>query len=77
MNSSVIQPSSRDGSPQARITSVKQVSTRTSNRFALCRIDFVTRSRSSGTMPRGSGDHQPSLPWSAVTSIGKMPGGTR
>src|SRR5580765_1958577 len=24
-------------------------------------------------MPRGSGDHQPSLFWSAVTSIGKMP----
>ena len=73
MNSSVIQPSSRDGSPHARMTSTKQVSTRISKRFALWRIDCVTRRPSSGTMPRGSGDHQPSCPWSAVTSIGKMP----
>ena len=43
MNSSVIQPSSRDGSAHARMTSAKQVSTRTSYRLALCRIDRVTR----------------------------------
>ncbi len=73
MKSSVIQPSSRDGSAQARITRPKLVSTRTSNRRALCRIDFVTRSPSSGTMPRGSGDHQPITPGMPVTSIGKMP----
>ena len=45
MNSSVIQPSSRDGSAQARMTRSKQVSTRTSYRLTLCRIDRVTRSR--------------------------------
>ena len=49
------------------------VSTRTSNRRALCRIDRVTRRPSSGTMPRGSGDHQPITPGMPVTSIGKMP----
>ena len=42
--STVIQPSARAGSPQARITSSKQVSIRTSNFRALCRSDFVTLS---------------------------------
>src|SRR4051794_37314007 len=72
MNSSVIQPSSRSGLPQARITSVNAVSIRISNRFALWRIDFVTRRPSSGTMPRGFGDHHPRRPPSADTSIGKI-----
>ncbi len=73
MKSSVIQPLSRDGSPQARITFSKQVSMRTSKRFALCRIDLVTRRPSSGTMPRGSGDHQPSMRSRPSIDIGKRP----
>ena len=73
MKSSVIQPSSRDGSAQARITLSKHVLTLISNRRALWRIDRVTRRPSRGMMPRGSGDHQPIRPGMPVTSIGKMP----
>ena len=75
MKSSVIQPFSRDGSAQPRITVAKQVSMRISKRRALRRSDVVTRSRSSGRIPRGSGDHQPSTGSGSRASrtIGKMP----
>ena len=73
MNSSVIQPRSRAGLAHARITSAKHVSTRTSYRLALWRMDRVTRRLSSGRMPRGFGDHQASTGSGVSTTIGKMP----
>src|SRR5258708_10791244 len=73
MKESVIHPSSRNGSAQPRTTSAKQVSMRISNRRALWRIERVTRRPSSGRMPRGSGDHQASIPGRPRASIGKMP----
>src|ERR1700733_781728 len=36
-------------------------------------MDFVTRRRSSGRMPRGSGDHQPRTPGHPDTVIGNKP----
>src|ERR1700694_2868962 len=73
MNSSVIHASGRDGLAHARMMSTKHVSTRTAYCLALCRIDRVTRRLSSGTMPRGSGDHQPHRCLPPGSSIGKMP----
>ena len=51
----VIQPCGRRGSPQRSITSRNRVSKRTSNLAQLLRSDRLTRSPSSGRMPRGSG----------------------
>ena len=62
MKDSSIQPSGRRGSPHARITASKQVSTVTSKRRHDRRSDRLTRRPSSGMIPRGSGDHQASGP---------------
>ena len=55
-----IQPPLRAGSAQPATTSSKAESIRISKRADDCRSERLTRSPSSGSTPRCSGDHQPS-----------------
>ncbi len=66
--SSSIQPPVRSGSAQPATTSANAVSTRSSKWWADCRIERLTRSPSSGSTPRGSGDHH------AISAEPRMPG---
>ena len=68
-----IQAPWRDGSAQPATTSANAVSTRISKCFADWRIDRVTRSRSSGRMPRSTGDHHAIASAISGSRIGNSP----
>jgi len=69
--SSSIQPPGRSGSAQRSSTSSNAVSIRISYRGIILRSDRVTRSPSSGRIPRSNGDHQPISP--GRSGIGNTP----
>jgi hypothetical protein len=58
---------------QYRITSTKAMSEVTLKFRALRRIDFVTRSPSSGMMPRRNGENHPSVSCRGSMCIGNIP----
>ena len=69
----VIHPSGRSLRPHSATTSSKAVSMRISKSRADLRSERDTRSPSSGSTPRSTGENHPSSSLSDATGIGKRP----